>query len=97
MEPKLNVIKQNKEIILKLAQKYGASNIRIFGSISRGEEHKNSDLDLLVDFDKDRTLFDMVGLKLELEELLGFKVDIATEKSLHNLIADQVKREAIQL
>ena len=93
----LNDLKREREQIKRVAQKYGASNIRVFGSISRGEGGPKSDIDFLVDFDADRSLLDLVGMKLELEELLGYKVDLVTEKAMHRLIADQVIKEAIPL
>jgi len=93
----LNDLRREREQIKKVAQKYGASNIRVFGSISRGEEAPESDIDLLVDFEADRSLFDLVRLKLELEELLGYKVDLVTEKAMHRLISSRVIKEAIPL
>ena len=93
----LNDLRKEREQIKKVAQKYGASNIRVFGSISRGEEGPESDIDFLVDFEADRSLFDLVRLKLELEELLGYKVDLVTEKAMHRLIASRVLKEAITL
>ncbi len=93
----LNDLRKEREQIKKVAQKYGASNIRVFGSISRGEEGPESDIDFLVDFEADRSLFDLVRLKLELEELLGYKVDLVTEKAMHRLIASRVLKEAIPL
>ena len=93
----LNDLRREREQIKKVAKKYGASNIRVFGSISRGEETPESDIDLLVDFEADRSLFDLVRLKLELEELLGYKVDLVTEKAMHRLISSRVIKEAIPL
>jgi len=93
----LDDLRKEREQIMKVAQKHGASNIRVFGSISRGEERPESDIDLLVDFEADRSLFDLVRLKLELEELLGHEVDLVTEKAMHRLIASRVIKEAIPL
>jgi len=93
----LDDLRKEREQIKKVAQKHGASNIRVFGSISRGEERPESDIDLLVDFEADRSLFDLVRLKLELEELLGHEVDLVTEKAMHRLIASRVIKEAIPL
>lgn len=93
----LSDLRREREQIKRVAQKYGASNIRVFGSVSRGEEGPISDIDFLIDFEADRSLLDLVGLKLELEELLGHKVDLVTEKAMHRLIADQVIKEAVPL
>ncbi|PIR32744.1 MAG: nucleotidyltransferase [Alphaproteobacteria bacterium CG11_big_fil_rev_8_21_14_0_20_44_7] len=84
----------NKDRILEAANKYHASDIKLFGSFLRGEETENSDVDFLVKWDENASLTDWSGLKRELEELLGRKVDIATEKSLHWYIRDKVMSEA---
>ena len=90
-------LRNDRERILSIANKYGADNIRVFGSVVRGEETDASDIDLLVDLDKDRSLFDLIGLKLELEELTGQTFDVVTQKALHRLIADQILKEAVRL
>ncbi len=97
MSMTLNDLRKQREHIKIIAQKHGAGNIRVFGSISRGEEGPDSDIDFLVDFEEDRSLFDLVGLKLELEELLGHKVDLLTERAMHRLISAKVKEEAVPL
>lgn len=97
MSMTLNDLRKEREHIKKIAQKHGAGNIRVFGSISRGEEGPDSDIDFLVDFEADRSLFDLVGLKLELEELLGYKVDLVTEGGIHRLISSRVMKEAVPL
>ena len=97
MSMTLNDLRKEREHIKKIAQKHGAGNIRVFGSISRGEERPDSDIDFLVDFEEDRSLFDLVGLKLELEELLGHKVDLVTERAMQRLISAKVKKEAVPL
>lgn len=97
MSMTLNDLRKQSEHIKIIAQKHGAGNIRVFGSISRGEEGPDSDIDFLVDFEEDRSLFDLVGLKLELEELLGHKVDLVTERAMHHLISAKVKEEAVPL
>jgi hypothetical protein len=90
-------IQANKQKILDISKKYGASNIRIFGSYARGEETPDSDLDLLVDMEDGTTLFDRIGLMQELEDLLGVKIDIAKPDNLHDLIRDPVIDEAVKL
>ena len=91
------LIKEKKEEILKLAGSYGASNIRIFGSVARGDETELSDIDFLVDLDPGRTLLDLGGLFMDLKELLGCEVDVVTEKALKENIREKVLSEALQL
>ena len=79
----LDTLRREKRAeILHLAQVHGAREIRVFGSVARGDNREESDVDLLVDFDKGRTLFDLIGLRLDLKELLGAEVDIVTPGSL---------------
>jgi uncharacterized protein len=91
------ILEQKREDIFRLAAKYGAFNVRIFGSAVSGEEGPESDIDLLVELEPDRSLFDLGGLQDELQLLLGCEVDIVTEKGLHWYIRDQVINEARQL
>jgi uncharacterized protein len=89
---------EKREEILKIAAKHGAYNVRIFGSVARGEDDENSDVDFLIDYDLSKiSPWFPGGLSIDLEDLLGRKVDIATEKGLHYFIRDKVLREAIQL
>ena len=88
------IISNQKEQVLALAAKYGASNVRIFGSVALGTADADSDIDFLVDMEKGRSLFDLGGLLMELQELLGRKVDVVTEKSLHWYIKEKVLSEA---
>jgi predicted nucleotidyltransferase len=83
-----------RDQILAIAAKHGARDLRVFGSVARGEAKEGSDLDLLVDFDPDRDLFDHVHLMLELQELLGVKVDIGSAKNIHWYIRDRVLNDA---
>jgi predicted nucleotidyltransferase len=80
--------------ILALAQKHGATNLRVFGSFVHGTMRKGSDLDLLVEFAPKRSLLDLVGFQQDLEDLLGLSVDVVTERALHRLIRDDVLRDA---
>ncbi|MFC4766838.1 nucleotidyltransferase family protein [Effusibacillus consociatus] len=93
----LQKIQEERNSILEIASKHGAYNVRIFGSAARGEEKEESDIDLLVNFEEGRSLFDLIRFKQELEERFGYSVDIVTEKSLHPLIQNKVLGEAIQL
>lgn len=83
--------------ILEIAARHGASNVRVFGSMARDEAAPDSDVDLLVEFEADRSLFDHVALIHDLEDLLGRKVDVVTEDSLHWYIRDRVLKEAAAL
>ena len=91
------VIREKREEILRLAAARGARKVRVFGSVARGDAGPESDVDLLVTLDEDRTLFDLGHLLLDLEELLGRKVDLVTENALHPYIRGRVLREAVQL
>ena len=88
------ILKQKREDILKIASRYGAKKIRIFGSAVRGEDRPDSDVDFLVDLEEGRSLMDLGGLLMDLQKLLGRNVDIVTEKGLHWYIKDQILREA---
>jgi uncharacterized protein len=83
--------------ILQTARKYGAYNVRVFGSVARGEADEKSDIDLLVDMEKGRSLLDLAGLLVDLEELLGCKVDVVPEDSLRERIRGRVLKEAVTL
>ena len=87
----------NRIAINSLAKRYGVRNIRVFGSVVRGEAGADSDIDLLVDMEPGRSLFDLGGFQMEMQTLLGRKVDVVTEKALHWYIRDQVLQEAIAL
>ena len=84
------LVKEKQEEILRIAAKHGAYNVRIFGSVARGEAGPESDVDLLVDVGKDHSSWFPAGLMVDLEDLLGCKVDIATEDTLHRYIRDRV-------
>ena len=85
------------DTIVEVAQRHGARNVRVFGSFARGEARPDSDLDLLMDFETGRDLFDLVGIKLELESVLGRTVDVMTENSLSRYMRDDIIREAVPL
>lgn len=93
----LSTLKQRRAEILAVAARHGAQNVRIFGSVARGEADERSDIDLLVDMEQGRTLFDMGGLKVDLEALIGRPVDVVTERSLKQRLRDPVLREAVPL
>lgn len=83
--------------ILKIAAQYGAYNVRVFGSVARGEARLDSDVDFLVEIEPQRTLLDQIGLMQSLEELLKRKVDIAEPHTLHEIIRERVLKEAVVL
>lgn len=88
---------QKRGEVLRLAQQHGARNLRIFGSVARGDATDKSDIDLLVDWEPDRSLLDHVALVQDLEELLGVRVHIGTERSLHWYVRDRILSEATPL
>lgn len=87
------------ERLLEAAARHGACNVRVFGSVARGDATEDSDLDLLVEFEPGRNLFDLVGLKQEIEEALGdrTKVDVVTENGLPPRVRGRVLGEAVGL
>lgn len=91
------VLQEKREEILAIAEKHGAYNVRVFGSVARGDAREDSDVDFLVDVGQNRSAWFPVELKLDLQDLLKREVDIATEKTLHDLIRDRVLKEAVPL
>lgn len=91
------LLREKREDILSIANTYGASNVRVFGSVARGEADAESDIDLLVDMEPGRSLFDMGGLLMDLQEMLGYNVDIVTPQGLRDRIRDRVLKEAVAL
>jgi predicted nucleotidyltransferase len=86
-----------RETIVVTAARHGASNIRVFGSVARGEADDLSDLDLLVDLDHDRSLMDLGGLLMDLQAQLNVHIDVATERMLRRDIRERVLSEAVPL
>lgn len=82
---------------MEVARARGASRIRIFGSVARGEDTQSSDVDFLVELDADRTLFDLGGLTMDLRELLRREVDVVTEAGLRPRVAQRVLVDAVDL
>ena len=87
-------LRSKREAILRIAALHGARNVRLFGSIARGEANPGSDVDILVEWEPGRSLLDHVALMQDLEDLLGMKVDIVTRDALHRYIRDEVLAEA---
>ena len=91
------LLSQKREDIMRAAQKHGARNVRVFGSVARGDDGPDSDVDFLVDMEPGRSLLDMGGLLMDLREMLGRNVDVVTERGLKKRIHDRVLEEAIHL
>ena len=91
------LLQTKREDILRIATKYGAYNVRVFGSVARGEADSESDVDLLVDMEPGRSLFDLGGLLMDLQDLLGCNVDVVTERGLRGRIRERVLKEAVAL
>ena len=91
------LLKEKREEILRTASKHGARNVRVFGSVARGEARPDSDVDLLVEVGPDRTPFFPGGLIADLEELLGKKVQVVTQEGLHWYIRERVLGKAVAL
>jgi predicted nucleotidyltransferase len=83
--------------ILDLATRHGARNVRVFGSLARGEGREGSDLDLLVTLGEGRSLLDLVGLKQDVEDLIHRPVDVVTEQALSPYLRERVLSEAVPL
>lgn len=92
-----NLRTERRDEILRLAKTHGANSVRVFGSVARGDANPNSDLDLLVAWEPDRSLLDHAGLVQDLQELLGVRVHVGTEQSLHWYVRDRILREATPL
>lgn len=97
MNDSIASLKNKRKDILRIASKYGARNVRIFGSLARGEAKEDSDIDFLVDMEPGRSLFDLGGMLMDLQNLLAKKVDVVTEKGLRPRIRDRILKEALAL
>lgn len=86
-----------KQLIIPTLRQHGVSHAAIFGSFVHGEQREDSDVDILIDFNSEKGLFDLIGLKLKLEEVLGRTADVVTYNSLSHLIKDNVLKEQVIL
>lgn len=93
----IDQIATKRNEIAQIALRHGASNVRVFGSVARGDSDQNSDVDFLVDLESGRSLLDLGGLLMDLQKLLGRPVDVVTEKGLRPRIRERVLREARSL
>jgi predicted nucleotidyltransferase len=92
-----DLLKSRREEILRIAARHGARNVRVFGSVARGEADSQSDIDLLVEFKRGTTLLGHAALVQELEDLLGVKVDVVSERGLRDRVRERVLREAVAI
>jgi len=79
--------------VIPVLKRYDVKRAAFFGSFVRGEQKGDSDIDILVEFEGEKSLLDLAGLKIELEEILGRKVDVLTYRSLHPLLRDRILQE----
>jgi uncharacterized protein len=90
-------LRQRRRAVLACAARHRASNVRVFGSVARGEDKPDSDVDLVVDLDERTGLFALEALRRELSEILGVPVDVAPSDSLRSRVREEIEREAITL
>jgi uncharacterized protein len=90
-------IRNRRDEILRVAARHGAHHLRVFGSVARGEADERSDVDFLVELERGRSLLDLGGLLMDLQDLLGRRVDVVTERGLKARIRDRVLGEAVPL
>ena len=89
------LVKEKRGEILRIASRHGARDVRVFGSVARGEADRESDMDFLVELEAGRSLLDLGGLQVDLESLLGRRVDVVTVRGLKTRIRERVLREAM--
>ena len=90
----LSILQSKRTEILALAAKHGASNVRLFGSVVRGEDQDDSDVDFLVDMQETRSLYDLIGLQQDLEMSIGRKVDVLTPNGINPYLKERILGEA---
>jgi uncharacterized protein len=92
-----SLLKEKRNEIMHVASRYGAINIRVFGSVARGDSDEKSDIDFLVEMKPGHGLFDMGGMLMDLQTLLGRTVDVITPQGIKPRIRNRILREAIEL
>jgi predicted nucleotidyltransferase len=97
MSRKQIVLRANREQILQIAARFGIQRVRVFGSVARGTDDEQSDVDFLVELAPDRSLLDLGGFLYEMRSLLGTDVDVVTEKGIRKRIRERVLAEAVDL
>ncbi len=95
--PLNRLITNNRNAIKEIARRYNATNIRVFGSMARGDADPDSDVDILADLDTNTSLLDRIAMTQEIEDLLGRKIDLVTPDKLHRIIKDKIIKEAVPL
>ncbi len=91
------LLKTKREEILRITTKHGARNVRVFGSVAKGEARPDSDVDFLVEMEAGRSLFDLARLTVDLEDLLRCEVDLVEQKALHWYVRERILEEAVPL
>jgi uncharacterized protein len=91
------IIGDKREAILQLAAQYGASNVRVFGSVARGEAHPDSDVDLLITFPENRSIFDLVGLWIDMKDLIGREVSLIADAIDDKRFLNRILKDAVPL
>jgi len=91
------LLSRKREEVLRIAAKHGAYNVRVFGSVARGDDGPDSDIDLLIEKGPITSSWFPAGLVLEPEEILGHRVEVVTEKALNPYLRDRVLHEAVPL
>ena len=93
----IDELRARRSEILSLAARYGARNVRVFGSVARGDDRADSDIDFLVEVEPGRSLLDVIGFEQDLSELLGRKVEVLTDGGLSPYLQQQILAEAASL
>ena len=91
------ILAPHREQIQRIAARHGAMSLRVFGSVARGDARPDSDVDLLVEMERGRTLLDVVAIKQDVEDLLGRKVDVVTQAAVSPYMRESVLKEAVSL
>jgi predicted nucleotidyltransferase len=91
------LIENRRDDIRAIAERHGARRLRVFGSVARGESRPDSDIDFLVEFEPGRSLLDQAALLLDLQDLLGLKVDIVSEGGINPRMRDRILKEAVAI
>ena len=96
-KPKQSSLAAIRPIVLGITKRYGVGNVRVFGSFSRGQERKNSDIDLLIDLPEGMTLLDLAGLKIDLEDALKRSVDVVPARAVKPILRNSIFSDARSL
>jgi uncharacterized protein len=92
---RLSLLKSHRSEILKLALQFRIESVRVFGSVAKGIDREDSDIDLLVRFEDGATLFDLIGFEQAVSDLLGVPVDVASEGGLHPILEEHIHDQAV--